>query len=187
MRVGNQLVLVPPADQVESKPKPAKKKVKTVRELHAELFPCPHNPIKTFRTDLKRPEEEEKKKPEPLDYSERFAAVMGPQSSQAELFRVCGLPIVEATLSGRSTCLFAYGQTGSGKTFSMYGAEGGKNPSKLDGLVPGICAELFRRKQELEKRKDLQLMLEASLFEVQGMTVRHLPTRTRGVSPARPL
>ena len=95
-----------------------------------------------------------------LDYTDQFTAVMGSQSSQAELFRVCGLPIVEASLSGRSTCVFAYGQTGSGKTFSMYGAEGGKNPSKLDGLVPGICAELFRRKQELEKRKDFQLALE---------------------------
>ena len=67
--------------------------------------------------------------------------------------------------------VFAYGQTGSGKTFSMYGAEGGKNPSKLDGLVPGICAELFRRKQELEKRKDVQLILESTLVEVQGNKV----------------
>ena len=52
-----------------------------------------------------------------------------------------------------------------------YGAEGGKNPSKLDGLVPGICAELFRRKQELEKRKDFQLVLESTLVEVQGNKV----------------
>eukprot|EP00966_Prymnesium_polylepis_P320034 7376426-Prymnesium_polylepis.2 len=57
-----------------------------------------------------------------LDYTERFTAVLGPQSSQAEVFRVSGLPIVEATLSGKSTCLFAYGQTGSGKTFSMSAA-----------------------------------------------------------------
>eukprot|EP00966_Prymnesium_polylepis_P230486 5333447-Prymnesium_polylepis.1 len=53
----------------------------------------------------------------------------------------------------------------------MYGAEGSKNPSKLDGLVPGICAELFRRKQELEKRKDVQLILESTLVEVQGNKV----------------
>eukprot|EP00966_Prymnesium_polylepis_P288362 6660830-Prymnesium_polylepis.1 len=53
----------------------------------------------------------------------------------------------------------------------MYGAEGGKNPSKLDGLVPGICGELFRRKQELEKRKDFQMVFEATLVEVQGNRV----------------
>eukprot|EP00966_Prymnesium_polylepis_P047583 1101865-Prymnesium_polylepis.1 len=67
-----------------------------------------------------------------LDYSEKFSAILGGKSSQAEAFRVCGLPLVDAALQGRNTCLFAYGQTGSGKTFSMYGAEGGKNPSKLD-------------------------------------------------------
>ena len=106
-----------------------------------------------------------------LDYTDRFTSVLGASSSQAEAFRVCGLPLVEATLQGRRTCLFAYGQTGSGKTFSMYGAEGGKNPSKLDGLVPGICAELFRRKQELEKRKDFQLVFESTLVEVQGNKV----------------
>lgn len=39
-----------------------------------------------------------------LDYTDRFTAVLGSQSSQADAFRVCGLPIVEATLSGRSTC-----------------------------------------------------------------------------------
>ena len=90
-----------------------------------------------------------------LDYTDKFTAILGGSSSQAEVFRVCGMPLVHATLAGRRTCLFAYGQTGSGKTFSMYGAEGGKNPSKLDGLVPGICAELFRRKQDMEKRKDM--------------------------------
>ena len=42
----------------------------------------------------------------------------------------------------------------------MYGAEGGKNPSKLDGLVPGICAELFRRKQErAEADGDLRVLM----------------------------
>ena len=77
-----------------------------------------------------------------LEYTDSFAAVLGPRSSQADAFKACGLPIVEAALSGRHTCLFAYGQTGSGKTFSMYGAEGGKNPSKvryLDKWPHALC------------------------------------------------
>ena len=78
-----------------------------------------------------------------------FTSVYGPECNQAEVFRSCGLPLVDATMRGQKTCLFAYGQTGSGKTFSMYGAEGGKNPSKLDGIVPAVCAEIFRRKQEV--------------------------------------
>ena len=54
-----------------------------------------------------------------LDYSDQFSGVLGSSSSQAEVFRVCGLPLVEATLQGKRTCLFAYGQTGSGKTYTM--------------------------------------------------------------------
>lgn len=50
----------------------------------------------------------------------------------------------------------------------MYGAEGGKNPSKLDGVVPAICAELFRRKQDFERRKEFQ-------FEVHRITASHAP------------
>ena len=103
-----------------------------------------------------------------LVYHDTFTAVLGPSSSQADAFKACGLPLVEAALHGKHVCLFAYGQTGSGKTFSMYGAEGGKNPSKLDGIVPAICAEIFRRKQDLEKKKYLELELCATLIEIQG-------------------
>eukprot|EP00966_Prymnesium_polylepis_P031897 742074-Prymnesium_polylepis.1 len=62
-----------------------------------------------------------------LNYDDKFSAVLGSLATQGDVFRACGLPIVDATLGGSHTCLFAYGQTGSGKTFSMYGAEGGKN------------------------------------------------------------
>ena len=106
-----------------------------------------------------------------LDYNNKFSTVLGPGTSQADIFHVCGLPMVDATIKGQNTCLFAYGQTGAGKTFSMYGAEGGKNPSKLDGLVPGICSEFFRRKQEVEKGGYTELRLAVTLVEVQGSLV----------------
>ena len=54
-----------------------------------------------------------------MDHSDTFSLVLGPESTQHDAFRVCGLPIVEATLRGQNTCLFAYGQSGAGKTFSM--------------------------------------------------------------------
>ena len=86
------------------------------------------------------------------DYSDQFTSVLGPMASQHDVFNACGLPIMEAALEEqRNACLFAYGQTGSGKTFSMYGAEGGKNPSKLDGVVPATVSELFRRTIGQEK------------------------------------
>jgi len=105
------------------------------------------------------------------DYSDQFSSILGPQASQHDVFNTCGIQLLETALEGKDVCLFAYGQTGSGKTFSMYGAEGGKNPAKLDGVVPAMCAELFRRKQQMEKRHDVKLSLDASLVEVQGNKV----------------
>ena len=100
--------------------------------------------------------------------------VLGPESSQHEVFRAVGLPVADATLRGQNTCLFAYGQSGAGKTFSMYGADGGKIPSRLDGVVPAICAELFRRKQDVERRGDYKLRLEAMIIEVRGAMINDL-------------
>lgn len=109
------------------------------------------------------------------DYSNQFATILGPASTQHDAFRMIGLPIVEATLKGQRTCLFAYGQSGAGKTFSMYGAEGGKIPSKLDGIVPSVCAEIFRRKQDVEKRGDFFLELSTTLVEARAPSPSHLP------------
>jgi kinesin family protein 11 len=51
----------------------------------------------------------------------------------------------------------------------MYGADGGKNPAKLDGAVPAICAELFRRKTDLEKRRhNVKMTMDATLVEIRG-------------------
>ena len=61
-----------------------------------------------------------------------FSSVLGIESTQREAYLECGVPIIEAALDGQQCCLFAYGQTGAGKTFSLLGAEGGKNPHKLD-------------------------------------------------------
>ena len=94
-------------------------------------------------------------------------AVLGGESSQRDAFVECAMPLLEAVgspthlpantraggasllthshyalpwqaLGGQHSCLFAYGETGSGKTFSMLGAEGGRCPSKLDGIVPQL-------------------------------------------------
>lgn len=115
------------------------------------------------------------------------AGVLGPETSQHEVFLSIGLPVVEAVMSGRRACLFAYGQTGSGKTFSMYGADGGKNPAKLDGAVPLICAELFRRKIELEKRRhNVRMAIYATLVEVRGKEIIDLiadPMNNGGEQP----
>lgn len=102
-----------------------------------------------------------------------FAAVLGPESTQREAYLECGLPMLEAALDGQRACLFAYGQTGSGKTFSLLGAEGGVNPHKLDGIVPQIVSELFRRFAQLESQ-GVKYNLWASFIEVYNEKARDL-------------
>ena len=65
----------------------------------------------------------------PSKEESKFGVVLGPSCTQHEVYLSCGVPMIESALKGRDSLLFAYGQTGAGKTFSMYGAEGGKNPS----------------------------------------------------------
>ena len=72
----------------------------------------------------------------------RFStSVLGPDARQRDVFVECGRPLLDAVLSGQSACLMAYGQTGAGKTFSMFGDEGGRNPSKLDGVIPQVASD----------------------------------------------
>jgi kinesin family protein 11 len=50
----------------------------------------------------------------------KFSGVLGPQSSQEQLYNHCK-SVINDVSQGISSCIMAYGQTGSGKTFSMYG------------------------------------------------------------------
>ena len=102
-----------------------------------------------------------------------FSSVLGPESTQREAFLTCGMPMLEAVLDGQRACLFAYGQTGSGKTFSLLGAEGGKNPHKLDGIVPQIVSELFRRFAGLEAH-GIKYNMWATFVEVSNEKARDL-------------
>lgn len=102
-----------------------------------------------------------------------FATVLGQESTQREAYLECGLPMLEAALQGQRACLFAYGQTGSGKTFSLLGAEGGKNPHKLDGIVPQMASELFRRFAQLESQ-GIKYNMWASFIEVHNEKARDL-------------
>ena len=44
-----------------------------------------------------------------------FDHIFGPESTQAEVFELCGKNIVLDVINGYNGTIFAYGQTGSGK------------------------------------------------------------------------
>ena len=53
-----------------------------------------------------------------------FHGVLGPDGTQADMLRACGITtLLDAALAGFHVTIFAYGQTGSGKTFTMAGRE----------------------------------------------------------------
>lgn len=75
-----------------------------------------------------------------------FSRVLGPDTGQAEVFRACALPLLDAALiEGRNATLLAYGQTGSGKTHSVFGS-----CEVVDGVVPRLVCDLFTRLDTLD-------------------------------------
>jgi hypothetical protein len=58
-------------------------------------------------------------------------------ATQETVMEAVGVPVVDAVLSGRNSCVFAYGQTGSGKTHTMLGT------TSDPGLIPRVIELLF--------------------------------------------
>ena len=80
-----------------------------------------------------------------------FDSVLGPFSSQADLYRAVQSG-TRSVLDGFNSTIFAYGQTGSGKTYSMYGPPGTETTSNVRtlpfdsesiGVIPRAINEVF--------------------------------------------
>jgi kinesin family protein 4/21/27 len=95
-----------------------------------------------------------------------FDHVFDQKSTQVQVHSSCVTPLIDAVFQGFNATVFAYGQTGSGKTFSMLGAEGGRCPSKLDGIVPKLCAELFRRFASQTRQGEREYQIHATYVEI---------------------
>jgi kinesin family protein 1 len=89
-------------------------------------------------------------------------------ASQETVFSNLGASLIEKTLAGYNCCIFAYGQTGSGKSYSMMGAE--DDP----GLIPLICAQLFKRIDEESRQAESTFRVEVSYLEIYSERVRDL-------------
>eukprot|EP00039_Didymoeca_costata_P028151 m.20157 g.20157 ORF g.20157 m.20157 type:complete len:881 (+) comp6765_c0_seq1:274-2916(+) len=80
----------------------------------------------------------------------QFDHIFGPQTSNAEVFRVSCLPLVTSVMNGFNGTLMAYGQTGTGKTYTMgtmppYSASQGFRTSTEEGMIPLLVKSLFTR------------------------------------------
>ncbi|XP_074027226.1 kinesin family member nebbish [Leptinotarsa decemlineata] len=96
-------------------------------------------------------------------------------TSQEDVFRALGEPLLDSAFQGYNACLFAYGQTGSGKSFSMMGKAVGNSvdiDSELSGITPRFCRKLFERISMLDE--DCIATVEVSFFEIYNEKIHDL-------------
>ena len=85
------------------------------------------------------------------DYTFDFA--YNSNSTQDEVYKDIGEPVVTQAMDGFNCTVFAYGQTGSGKSYSMmgYGEDHGLIPKLNDDLWQRVNYTLERRERESVK------------------------------------
>ncbi|CAM6127967.1 unnamed protein product [Calypogeia fissa] len=108
-----------------------------------------------------------------------FDHVAGETVTQAKLFDVAGLPMVENCMSGYNSCMFAYGQTGSGKTHTMLGdiENLDRIPSENRGMTPRVFEYLFariRKEQECRRHEHLKFFCKCSFLEIYNEQITDL-------------
>ena len=69
----------------------------------------------------------------------KFRKVLGPETSQTDVFDQCGAPTIAGVLEGYNATIMAYGQTGAGKTHTITG--GGEYETR--GLSPRMISQVF--------------------------------------------
>ncbi|KAK9718489.1 Kinesin-like protein kif2a, variant 2 [Basidiobolus ranarum] len=92
-----------------------------------------------------------------------FDEVFDENSTNMQIYRAVGKPLVEKLFEGGNSTLFAYGQTGSGKTHTIFGSSGGQSP--VLGVYEYVCRDLFRMKESYE---DDELTVSMCFFEIYG-------------------
>jgi len=113
--------------------------------------------------------------PEKGSYS--FQRVLGPGSSQEDLYNSAAKDLVKAFMQGFNSTILAYGAPGTGKTYSMIGPEEvteflvnqteeiQESTMKQFGVVPRVVLDLF---DQIEQRADskTQYSIKCSYVEV---------------------
>ncbi|KAJ8377578.1 hypothetical protein AAFF_G00255960 [Aldrovandia affinis] len=116
-----------------------------------------------------------------------FHAVLGPETSQEEVFEACRVErLVNMAVQGCSCAVFAFGQTGSGKTYTVTGPHsevlGGPQEPVSHGLIQRCLAHLLGQVQ-LRSTDGGGVTLSTSYLEIYNEQVWDL----LDPQPRRPL
>ncbi|KAE8733551.1 Mitochondrial import inner membrane translocase subunit Tim17/Tim22/Tim23 family protein [Hibiscus syriacus] len=110
-----------------------------------------------------------------------FDSVLDTNSSQEDVFRQIGVPLVKNALSGYNASILSYGQTGSGKTYTMWGPPSAMvedpSPRSHQGIVPRFFQMLFseiQREQENSDGKQTNYQCRCSFLEIYNEQIGDL-------------
>ncbi|CAI0374014.1 unnamed protein product [Linum tenue] len=102
-----------------------------------------------------------------------FDSVLDSNSTQEDVFREVGIPLVQSALAGYNASILSYGQTGSGKTYTMWGPPSAMvadpSPSSHQGIVPRIFQMLFdeiQKEQDSSEGKQTNYQCRCSFLEI---------------------
>ena len=108
-------------------------------------------------------------------YTFAFDRVFSSRSSQRDIFREIGEPIIENTLTGFNSTLIAYGQTASGKTYTMIGESIYESSLSKEGLISRIMERILEDLHQNLSNKDSNLInfeVTVSMVEIHLERVR---------------
>lgn len=120
----------------------------------------------------------------------RFDRTWQGDSTQEEVYRTMGKPLLKNIFDGYNSTLFVYGQTGSGKTYSMFGPDGGDMRTEAAGMVPRLMQDLFRKiESDRKENPELTYTVSLAIVDIYLERVRDLqnPAVTKKDSPAQNL
>ena len=104
-----------------------------------------------------------------------FDHIFGPESTQAEVFELCGKNIVLDVINGYNGTIFAYGQTGGGKTFTMEGPD--VEDQDIQGMIPRCIQAVFDAIDSADEQSTFSI--NVSYIEIYLEKIRDLLDPTR--------
>ncbi|OMJ86652.1 hypothetical protein SteCoe_11804 [Stentor coeruleus] len=93
-------------------------------------------------------------------------------STQEEVYDICGRDIIHSILEGYNGTVFAYGQTGAGKTYTM---SGGSQNYKFRGIIPRAISQIFN---EIQNKSEFSYVVKVSFAEIYNELIYDLLSNT---------
>lgn len=135
--------------------------ISVVARVRPDPFPSDCIELKEGQVDVAVPRTGEACSNHIEEYNFKFSKVLGPNTTQEDVFNLAVRDMVLGALEGVNCTVFAYGQTGSGKTHTICG---GKGSYSERGIIPRALGCIF---DTIDRRQDgVNFTVSMSFIEV---------------------